>query len=84
MWRFLFLKLDDDEDDRKLFAKATKEVDGTITCLSASDGMEGPVFLRDGRHEVPDFIFLDLRMPGITGEECLMPLKKSRGLPQFR
>ena len=70
------LLVDDDEDDRKLFVEATKEVDSTITCLSASDGMEALVFLRDDRHDVPDFIFLDLRMPGISGEECLMEIKK--------
>jgi len=70
------LLVDDDEDDRELFVEATKEVDNTITCLSASDGMEALVFLRDDQHEVPDFIFLDLRMPGITGEECLIEIKK--------
>jgi CheY-like chemotaxis protein len=70
------LLVDDDEDDRKLFVEATKEVDNSIKCLSASDGIEALDFLRDDRNTVPDFIFLDLRMPGLTGEECLIEMKK--------
>lgn len=70
------LLVDDDEDDRKLFIQATKEIDNTITCLSASDGMEALDYLRDGRHPIPDYIFLDLRLPGLSGEECLVEMKK--------
>ncbi|HEV2481705.1 MAG TPA: response regulator [Puia sp.] len=70
------LLVDDDEDDRKLFVEATKEVDSSITCHSASDGMEALAYLRDDRNGVPDFIFLDLRMPGFSGEECLMEIKR--------
>ena len=33
------LLVDDDEDDRNLFIEATKEVDSTIICHSAFDGM---------------------------------------------
>lgn len=70
------LLVDDDEDDRKLFIEAAREVDDTITCLVASDGMEALDFLRDGALAVPDYIFLDLRMPGLSGEECLIEIKK--------
>jgi CheY-like chemotaxis protein len=70
------LLVDDDEDDRKLFIEATREVDSTITCLTATDGKEALDLLRDGRREVPDYIFLDLRMPGLSGEECLIEIKK--------
>src|SRR6186713_1991328 len=72
------LLVDDDEDDRKLFVEATKEVDSTIVCNTASDGMEALAYLQDGRNEVPDFIFLDLRMPGLSGEECLIEIKKDQ------
>ena len=72
------LLVEDDEDDRKLFVEATKEVDSTIVCNTASDGMEALAYLQDGRNEVPDFIFLDLRMPGLSGEECLIEIKKDQ------
>jgi CheY-like chemotaxis protein len=70
------LLVDDDEDDRQLFIEAAKELDNTIVCLSASDGMEALSYLQDQRNDVPDFIFLDLRMPGLSGEECLVEIKK--------
>ena len=76
------LLVDDDEDDRNLFIEATKEVDSTITCHSASDGMEALAYLRDGGNDVPDFIFLDLRMPGLSGEECLVEIKREPRMAQ--
>lgn len=71
------LLVDDDEDDRRLFIEAAREFDPTITCLAVSDGMEALNWLQDGARDVPDYIFLDLRMPGISGEECLMGIKKT-------
>jgi CheY-like chemotaxis protein len=70
------LLVDDDEDDRKLFIEATKEVDSTITCFSAADGVEALAYLRDDQNAAPDFVFLDLRMPGFSGEECLIEMKQ--------
>ena len=67
---------DDDADDRKLFFEAAKEVDDTITCIPASNGEEALLYLRDHANPIPDYIFLDLRMPGLSGEECLLEIKK--------
>ena len=72
------LLVDDDEDDRQLFVEATKEVDSTIVCNTASDGTAALAYLLDERNGVPDFIFLDLRMPGLSGEECLVEIKKEQ------
>ena len=72
------LLVDDDADDRKLFIDAAKELDGTIKCHSASDGMEALAYLRDDHNAVPDYIFLDLRMPGLSGEECLIEIKSEQ------
>ncbi|MES1249400.1 MAG: response regulator [Chitinophaga rupis] len=71
---------DDDEDDRKLFFEATKEYDATITCVGASNGEEALLYLKDRANPVPDFIFLDLRMPGMSGRECLEEIKKDARL----
>ena len=70
------LLVDDDEDDRQLFIEASGELDKAIICLSAAGGTEALDLLRDNRNDLPDFIFLDLRMPGLTGEECLVEIKK--------
>ena len=70
------LLVDDDEDDRKLFFEATKEVDALITCIAAINGEEALLYLKDVKNPLPDFIFMDLRMPGITGKKCLEEIKK--------
>lgn len=72
--------VDDDADDRKLFFEAAKEVDDTITCIPASSGEEALLYLRDQANPLPDYIFLDLRMPGLSGEECLLEIKKEARL----
>ena len=76
----MILLVDDDEDDRALFIEATRELDNSIICLSAADGMEALAYLQDKQNDVPDFIFLDLRMPGLSGEECLVEIKKQSRL----
>jgi CheY-like chemotaxis protein len=70
------LLVDDDEDDRKLFLEAAKEVDKEITCIAAVNGKEALRYLDNTANPIPDFIFLDLRMPGLSGQECLEEIKK--------
>jgi CheY-like chemotaxis protein len=71
----IILLVDDDEDDRKLFFDAAKELDPTIICISARDGQEALTYLRDRASPLPDYIFLDLRMPGLSGQQCLVEIK---------
>ncbi len=70
------LMVDDDEDDRKLFIESAKEVDETITCIGAASGLEALTWLKDMDNPLPDFIFIDLRMPGLSGRQCLLEIKK--------
>jgi CheY-like chemotaxis protein len=70
------LLVDDDADDRKLFTEAVGEFDNNITCISATNGMEALNFLNNETNRLPDFIFLDLRMPGLSGQNCLEEIKK--------
>jgi CheY-like chemotaxis protein len=70
------LLVDDDEDDRKLFFEAAGEVDKEIKCIGAADGQEALEYLSDAANPVPDFIFLDLRMPGLSGQQTLEEIKK--------
>jgi CheY-like chemotaxis protein len=74
------LLIDDDEDDRKLFLEATGDVDKTITCITAADAQEALLHLNNLANALPDFIFLDLRMPGLSGQQCLVEIKKDARL----
>jgi CheY-like chemotaxis protein len=70
------LLIDDDEDDRKLFFEATAEYDDTIEYVAAANAREAMLYLNNAANVLPDFIFLDLRMPGLSGEQCLLEIKK--------
>jgi CheY-like chemotaxis protein len=70
------LLIDDDEDDRKLFFEAVREFDETITCVGSRNGQEALLYLKNEANPIPDFIFLDLRMPGLSGQKCLEEIKK--------
>jgi len=78
--------VDDDEDDKKLFIESAREVNKQIHCVTASDGQEALKLLRDEKNPVPDYIFLDLRMPRISGRQCLEEIRKDerlRHIPVF-
>ena len=77
-----FFIVDDDVDDRNLFIEAVKEVDATIECITANNGEQALALLADPGTSLPDFIFLDLRMPRIDGKKCLIELKKNEKLKQ--
>lgn len=78
--RITILLIDDEEDDRQLFFDAAKEVDETITCVSATNGEEALLYLKNEANPLPEFIFLDLRMPGLSGQRCLEEIKKDTRL----
>jgi DNA-binding response OmpR family regulator len=67
--------IDDDADDRKFFIEAVKEIDENIECLWAKDGFQALENLRNESLPLPDYIFLDLRMPRINGKKCLLEIK---------
>lgn len=69
------LLVDDDEDDKEIFCMALSETDPSIRCLVASDAVEALKMLRDPAF-VPDYIFLDLNMPLMSGKECLQEIRK--------
>lgn len=73
--RKICLLVDDDEDDTEIFALAASEADSSIDCVFASDGIAALSLLAD-KTFVPDFIFLDLNMPLMSGRECLVEIKK--------
>ncbi len=72
--------IDDDVDDQDIFILALEEVDPTIRCHVASDGVEALQKLEEDSSFRPDYIFLDLNMPRMNGRQCLAAIKKVHSL----
>ena len=77
------LVVDDDADDRDLFAEALREIDQSIYCGFAKDGFEALDILSRPGNILPDFIFLDLNMPRLSGNQFLALVKKSERLQKI-
>ncbi len=73
MFNKLFLLIDDDDDDRELFQIALKNAKVPVNCVTCSSCIEALEKIEDIN---PDYIFLDLNMPMMSGKECLIELKK--------
>jgi CheY-like chemotaxis protein len=71
------LLVDDDEDDRMVFTSALESLDTEIQYETAKDGSEGLELINNKLLFFPDYIFLDLNMPGMTGFQLLEQLKKT-------
>lgn len=67
--------IDDDEDDIYFFLKALQKTDESFLCMIEESGVSALTKLRSIRVK-PDYIFLDLNMPGMCGRQCLTELKK--------
>ena len=68
------LLVEDDTDDQLFFVDAVKEIQPTLECDIASNGLEALDHL-DKVPPPPSIIFLDLNMPIMNGFECLAKLK---------
>lgn len=73
------LVIDDDADDREIFEIAL-EATGYSCCLQQADnGIKALKMLNSGEN-TPEFIFLDLNMPLLSGKNCLQEIRKIEGL----
>src|SRR5688572_9855832 len=59
-----------------------KTTDPNIHCLSYSNSVDAVKELRKKQSAIPDYIFLDINMPMISGPECLLELRKIEELAQ--
>jgi len=71
-----FFLIDDDADDRELFELALEETEAGTSYECASNGPAGIQLILSGKVQ-PDYIFLDLNMPQMSGRECLAELKRN-------
>ncbi|WP_339756736.1 response regulator [Algoriphagus aquimarinus] len=70
--------IDDDLDDREFFEIGLKKVPIPIKYSSAQNGLEALDFL-SSLNDKPQFIFLDLNMPILSGKECLPQIRQLAG-----
>ena len=70
--------IDDDKDELTFFLDALKDVpcDEGFKCTYASDTKQAAEMLK---YLVPDFIFVDFKMPGINGLQFLLTIKNRLG-----
>jgi CheY-like chemotaxis protein len=78
MDKFRVMLIDDDEDDRYLFAEAVHKIDPSIKCETSDNCRQILNNLEYWGNAMPNVIFLDLNMPEIHGFDCLMILKNDR------
>ena len=71
--------IDDDPDDRELFDIALQNSRQPYHLTAIENGKKALEVLAEDM-KAPDFIFLDLNMPMVSGKECLVAIKKMPNL----
>jgi CheY-like chemotaxis protein len=75
----VILEVDDDSDDREMFLDAVNAVDPGISCIQVESGLDALAYLADAS-PLPDFIFMDVNMPKMTGYECVSIISTMPGM----
>ena len=68
------LCIDDDVEDLEMFKEAVHSINPRVGCLLARDADNAVKFLSDAVI-LPDYIFLDINMPGMDGIQLLKHLR---------
>jgi iron complex outermembrane receptor protein len=68
--------IDDDTDDHDIFSYAMEKADSSVKCVFANDGVNALEKINTEKNFIPDFIFIDMNMPRMNGQQCLKELKK--------
>jgi CheY-like chemotaxis protein len=82
--RSSILLVDDDEDDKLIFLEALKRTGGDFDFRWIRGGREALKILTGKESALPDYLFLDLNMPMIDGNQLLRELRKTAALPATR
>lgn len=72
----LIVMIDDDQDDHEIFKMALYDVAGTYDCLFFFNCESAIAHFAKTGVEAPSFVFVDLSLPRIGGQECLVELQK--------
>ncbi len=77
------LYVDDDPEDIEIFHDAVRTVDPSIEYITAGSGGEALRFL-NATEKLPDYIVLDINMPGMDGKLCLHEIRKDAKLAAIK
>jgi CheY-like chemotaxis protein len=69
--------IDDDHDDHEIFTGALGVADSSVHCICYDSAEEALQILKGEESALPEFIFLDLNMPRMSGIEFLQQIKLS-------
>lgn len=78
--RGLIIMIDDDADDHEIFKMAVDDLQGTLDCMFFSDCESAIAHFSDPDAKPPGYVFIDLKLPRVDGDQCLMQLQQ---LAQF-
>jgi CheY-like chemotaxis protein len=67
--------IDDDQDDLEILKDVIHSLDPSIHCISFIYPMEAVRVVCEELIVVPDYFFIDINMPGMTGDKCLRVLR---------
>lgn len=67
--------MDDDPEDIEIFHDAVRAVDPTIRYDTAVTGSDALKYLQEAE-TLPDYVILDINMPGMNGKLCLHEIRK--------
>lgn len=71
--------IDDDQDDLEIMAQVISSLDSDITCslyMYPHEAVEQLIGLSDD--ERPSHVFIDINMPGLSGDKCLQIFRAHR------
>jgi CheY-like chemotaxis protein len=74
------LLIDDDADDREIFADSLFSLHKGVHLEEAKNGFEAFEKLNSAGFKKPDLIFLDLNMPVMDGKQFLILIKQDENL----
>src|SRR4051812_12828171 len=74
------LFINHDTDNRIFFSEAAKQISPIINTHFAKTAEEGLAWLRHHPRSTPNFIFIDLNMPCMSGLNCLMELRQMHSI----
>ena len=75
--------VDDDQDDLDLMRQAVKEIDPSLYCISFIYPEEALRVICKQLAKTPDHIFIDINMPGMTGDKLLKEIRKQKELDKL-